>query len=115
MSSRVIPNVQQGLKSREVANIPLPFCDRSVAEWMAGGYEQTGKPEETVVLGLVGSGGSPAAGWLALGEEPLAFFCVCKVKAFLPGRSFHSHQLHLRENPSGLFQLMPLANIVSKV
>lgn len=93
----MIPSVQQGLKSREVADIPLPFWRRSAAEGMAGGYEQTGEPEEAAVHCCSVWWAVVAARWLALGEEPLAFFCACKVKAFLLGRSFHSHQLHLRE------------------
>lgn len=98
----MIPNVQQGLKSREVADIPLPFWRRSAAEGMAGGYEQTGKPEEAAVHCCSVWWAVVAARWLALGEEPLASFCVCKVKAFLLGRSFHSHQLHSRERtPQG--------------
>ena len=45
-----------------------------------------------LVLGLMDSGRSPAAGWLALGEELLACFCIRKVKAFLLKSSFHSRQ-----------------------
>lgn len=53
---------------------------------------KTTRKQLCMVLGLVASGLSPTAAWLALGEELLACFCTHKVKACLLKGSFHSHQ-----------------------